>query len=277
MSPVFRVPSSDDVTLTVHELGGEGPTLLLAHATGFHGRCWAPVAARLPGYRCVAPDLRGHGDSPTPYGHDFDWRGFADDILAVVDALDDRPLFAAGHSKGGAALLLAEERRPGTFRALWCFEPVVFPSTTPPPRGANPLADAARRRKPRFASLDEAFANYRAKPPFDVLPDESLRAYVEGGFATQPDGSVVLKCQPENEARVYEMGAQHDAYAHLGAVTCPVVIARGRVEPGPAMFADAIVARLPHGRLEVFDDLGHFAPLEDPDRVAHAVALAFAG
>ena len=77
---------------------------------------------------------------------------FADDVLAVVDALGLDGCVAAGHSKGGASLLLAEERRPGTFAALWCFEPIVFPGGGPGPDGENPMAAGARRRRSTFPS-----------------------------------------------------------------------------------------------------------------------------
>ena len=43
----MSVSSSDGVELAVHDLGGRGPTLLVSHATGFHGRCYLPVAAAL--------------------------------------------------------------------------------------------------------------------------------------------------------------------------------------------------------------------------------------
>ena len=46
----------------------------------------------------------------------MDWNGFVDDVLAVIDAWGVAPLVAVGHSKGGAALLLAEQRRPGHVR-----------------------------------------------------------------------------------------------------------------------------------------------------------------
>ena len=35
---VHRVPSTDGVELAVYDYGGDGPTLLAGHATGFHGR-----------------------------------------------------------------------------------------------------------------------------------------------------------------------------------------------------------------------------------------------
>ena len=103
------VTTPDGNRVAVHDLGGSGPPLLLAHATGFHGMVWAPVAARLAEhFRCISFDERGHGDSDPAPGGDYDWNGFATDALAVVDALGLGPeLVAAGHSCGGALLLLA--------------------------------------------------------------------------------------------------------------------------------------------------------------------------
>lgn len=269
------------IELTVHDLGGSGRATIFAHATGFHGMVWRPVARRLPGHRCWAPDLRGHGGSDPPPDGDFRWAGFADDVLAVVDDLAlDRPL-GVGHSKGGAALLLAEQQRPGTFRGLWCWEPVVFPPDAGPPPGPgttppeSPLARGARNRRDRFESRAAALANFAAKPPMDVFDAESLAAYVEHGFVDQPDGSVRLRCRPEDEAAVYEMAPGHGAWDHLREVACPVVVARGAEGGfGPAAFAGQVVERLGRGRLEVHDDLGHFGPMQDPARIAASVLAA---
>lgn len=274
---MVRIPSSDDVEIAVHDLGGDGPPVLFAHATGLHGRCWSPVANRLPGRRCWALDFRGHGDSTKRTDLDYAWTGFADDVLAVVDGLGlERPV-GVGHSKGGAALLLAEEARPGTFAALWCFDPVVFPPVfvegAATVGGDNPLAAGAERRREVFASREEAFDNFRAKPPFDVVTVEALHAYVDHGFDEQPDGTVRLKCPPAVEAQVYRMGAAHDAFRRLDRITCPTVIGRARLDEfGPAQFAEQIAAAIPGGRLEDFGHLGHFGPLEAPDEIAESVA-----
>lgn len=275
----MMVASTHGVEIAVHDLGGEGPILLLAHATGFHGRVWQPVADRLPDAHCIAPDLRGHGDSIGINGLDYEWDGFADDLLAVVDALDVRPLVAAGHSKGGAALLLAEQRRPGTFAALYCYEPIVVPPMEPTGEVmANPLADSALKRRATFDSFDAAFANFAAKPPLNALDPEALRAYVDFGFSAQPDGSIALKCRPEVEAQVYRMGAKHGAFGRLDQVQCPVTVATGAELPfGPSSFAAAVVAALPHATIERHPDLGHFGPLEDPDAIAVCIRRALLG
>lgn len=284
-APVL-VRSTDGVQVALHDLGGDGPTLLLTHATGFCGQVWEPVAAELVDrYHCWAPDLRGHGDSVVADDLAMSWEGFGDDVLAVVDHLagmGHAVEIAAGHSKGGAALLLAEQARPGTFRALYCYEPVVFPSALVPPQGAesggNYLAEGARRRRDRFASREEAVANFSSKPPLDVLRHDALWAYVDHGFSGQPDGSVVLKCRPDTEARTYEMGSHHRAFDHLGAMTTPVTVAVGErdAHQGPGLVAPLIAEALPHGQEMVEPDLGHFGPLEDPTRIAEAIATALA-
>src|SRR5262249_29809083 len=52
------------------------------------------------GYRCVAVDRRGHGRSSQPsIGNNMD--GYADDLAAVIDALDLTNVTLVGHSTGG--------------------------------------------------------------------------------------------------------------------------------------------------------------------------------
>jgi non-heme chloroperoxidase len=52
------------------------------------------------GYRCIAHDRRGHGrSSQTSSGNDMD--GYADDLAAVIEALDLNQVTLVGHSTGG--------------------------------------------------------------------------------------------------------------------------------------------------------------------------------
>lgn len=262
--------------IATYDFGGDGPDVLFLHATGFHAHTWLPVIDALrDSYRCVAADCRGHGDSESPADNDFAWQRFADDALAVVDVLDlDRP-FGVGHSAGGATLLLAEQQRPHTFRALWCYEPVVFPPTRQS-GNSNALADGARRRREVFPSHDDAYGNYSAKPPFDALAPEALRVYVDHGFETLPSGEVRLKCRGEDEARVYEGGSSHGAFEHLGEVAIPVFLAGGGQRGSFGMqVLGAQHERLPRSELEIMEELGHFGPLEDPGRIAAAIRRCF--
>lgn len=271
------------MTVAWYELGGNpsAPPLLLAHATGFHGRMFEPMAELLaPTYRCVAFDERGHGDTPPSADGSFDWHGFASDALEVVDTAGLPRPFGFGHSAGGAALLLAEIARPGTFRAIYCFEPIVAPVDDGVPFGgpqSNPLAESARRRRAVFASRDAAFENYASKPPMMGFDRRALRAYVDHGFRDLPDGTVTLKCEPEHEARTYEMSMRHGAYSRFGEIACPVTIAWGSDSTtfGSDTFQKQ-AERLRHGRTEALEGVGHFAPFEDPKRVADSVLRAFA-
>ena len=255
----------------MHDWGGDGDPVLLAHPTGFHGRTWSPVAARLVarGRRVWSFDFRGHGDSdPSPEG--YRWSEFADDVMAVARELGltaQPTLLACGHSKGAAALLLGEAREPGTFARLWCYEPIVFPTDEPlEPQHDFPLSEGARRRRAVWPSRDDALASYGSKPPLDVLDTDALRAYVDHGLGDRPDGQVELKCRPDDEAAMYAMGTANGVYQRLGDVRCPTLVVCGEhTDAIPPWLGEMIVERLPAGRLEVMARVGHFGPMQDPD------------
>jgi pimeloyl-ACP methyl ester carboxylesterase len=285
--------TADGVTIATYDLGGDGPLLVLAHATGFHGRVWLPVAAHLRDrYHCIAFDARGHGQSGKAPGGHYDWNGFGLDVLAVVaaattawpgradgpDGAGGAPPRAVGHSCGGAAVLLAEEAAPGTFEALYCYEPVVaaFDFRAESPSG-DPLAAGARRRRPIFASRAAALSNYAAKATFAAFDPAALEAYVEWGFHDLADGTVVLACDPQDEARIYEQAPYNQAYQHLDQVGCPVTLAAGgRLAHFGRDVVTAVAARIAgETTVEIDEDLGHFGPLEQPHRVAASVLAAF--
>lgn len=278
---VTHALTTDGVRVAFTDVGGSGDPILFAHATGFHGHVWRPLADHLADeFHGYVFDERGHGDTP-PAEDGQHWRGFATDALAVVDHAGLERPFGVGHSAGGAALLMAELAQPGTFRAIWCFEPILPPVLDPPatpiPSNFNPLAVGARRRREVFPSRDAAYDNYAGKPPLSVLHPAALRAYVDHGFADLPDGTVRLKCRGEIEAATYEMAAQHGTSARIPEVTCPVFLASGGQTDTPFSYdaMAALAATLPDGHAEAFPGLSHFGPLERPDLVAAAIRQAF--
>ncbi len=282
VGPTF-VEGSGGLPIATWELGGDGPPLLVAHATGFHARCLRALAEGLAGrFRVVGFDCRGHGHSATPplaASEDggvpaMDWHLFADDALAVVDALGLAGAVAFGHSCGGALLLLAEQRRPGTFAAIYAYEPVVAPPELWAgwrDRRFDP-AQGARRRRAAFTSRASAFEHYAAKPPLSLLRADVLADYVDFGFVDEADGAVRLRCDPAAEAATFAMAERADTWDHLAEVRCPTTFACGgaRADLG-ADVAAAAAARVQDGHVEEHPDLGHLGPMERPDEVAAAL------
>ncbi len=265
------IDSTDGVRVALHDFGGTGPTLVIVHATGFHGWCYQPIARRLTDrFHVVAPDLRGHGDSEYPSGTSMDWWKMAADLSAVVGHLAaDLPLRAVGHSMGGAAILMTELLHPGAFSEAWMFEPIVIPDL--PDKPPNTMPDNARRRRNRFESRDEAFERYSSRPPFSGVDPEALHAYVDHGFADDPDGGVVLKCPGEIEARVFESTVT-GLFRRLGEVHTAITVVQSGDGGMPASVAPLVADALPNGQLSKWSDRSHFGPFEDPERAASSIA-----
>jgi pimeloyl-ACP methyl ester carboxylesterase len=278
-----RCTTPDGIGIAVYDFGGSGDDLLLVHATGFCAEVFGPLARALHGnYHCWGLDLRAHGRSDRPGDGNFAWSGFAVDVLSVIDHLGlERPL-AFGHSCGGAALLLAEEARTGTFRALYCFEPVVMDEAGG--QGTyqgNPLSVGARRRRETFPSAEDAFVNFSAKPPFADLDPEVLELYVETGFEVIPtdeggDGRAIrLRCRRDDEAEIYAHGASHGAFGHLNEIQCPVSLSCGaHTDAFGISFIEADAAQIDRSTVEVVPEVGHFGPLQRPGLVASSVDRA---
>jgi pimeloyl-ACP methyl ester carboxylesterase len=271
------VASTDGVQVVVYDEPGDGTPILFSHATGFHGRVFAPVAARLTAHPRTTFDYRGYGDTAAPRDRTLHWEAFGDDALAVARDVHarhgGRPVVAAGHSMGGAGLVMAALREPQLFAALVLFEPIIFPpESRARAHEANPLAEITRRRRRTFSDFDAARANFAAKPPLNSLHPEALDAYVRHGFLQRDDG-VYLKCDPEFEAQTYEMGAMHDTWQRLGDMKVPThVLAGAHAEMSPAAIAPRVAELLGNAKFVEWRDLGHFGPLEDPARFAAFIA-----
>lgn len=272
----MQISSTDGVTLALHDLGGNGEPLLIAHATGFCGQTYGPLAASLAGaYHVWALDFRAHGDSTAPGNGDLSWTRMGEDALAAIKAVADGPLAAVGHSLGGAALLLAELTEPGVLRGAFLYEPIVFPVDASLAGLNNPMAAAARRRRAVFPSKGDALRRYAGHTPLGVLRADALAAYVEHGFADQPDGTAQLKCSPEHEAATFEAEGKVTV-ERIAGLPLPTTIALGQPTSAhePVSFGPAIASALPNATVRSFPHLGHFGPLQDPPSVAEGILAA---
>lgn len=277
------ISSIDGVTIALHDFGGTGSPVLLSHATGFHAHCWEPVAHALNSrHHVVGLDHRGYGDAETVDPTTMTWDQYGLDALAAASDLyaqHNEPIIGIGHSMGGASLLMAAHSEPHLFKALFVFEPIVFPPPDPDAseRPGSPLPAGARKRRSRFPSFEAAIENYAAKPPMAAFNAEAREAYVRHGFKPTADGEIELKCLPEHEARTYETGGTSGAWDSLPDITTSVWVLSGAIAPfQPSTFAINVAERIPTSTYVRWDEVGHFGPLEKPELIVQYVTSVVA-
>lgn len=146
------------------------PYVLLIHGYMDAGATWDLVAPTLAaaGYRVVAPDLRGYGDSEhvgrTGYYH------FPDYVLDVAELLDatdaPRQIHVVGHSMGGVVATLFSGARPERVSSLVLIEG-LGPPDSPPGIAAERMGDflrtvqKSRGEQEKPMTLEEAFQRLR--------------------------------------------------------------------------------------------------------------------
>jgi pimeloyl-ACP methyl ester carboxylesterase len=272
VEPDWTVATTDGNVVAGYELGGDGEPLLIAHATGFCGPMYRCLARELiDGFRVVALDVRGHGNSSGHADIDLNWDRIAEDVLGVVDHIGQGPVHGFGHSMGGGVLALAEALRPGTFRSFFLYEPIMFPDDFPM-AGQNFMASNARKRRETFASREEVLYRYASRPPLSNLRAEFLIDYIDNGFSDNADGTVGLKCLPNNEARIFEE-ARTMKISRVAHVTTPTVVAVGLSAgvPDPATLGPFVAEGLSEATLLRYDHVDHFGPFEDPFTIAQDI------
>lgn len=277
--PLEHRVAANGVELAVYEWPGEGPPVLFAHANSFHGRCWAPVAERLPGRRRVAFDQRGHGRSakpPPPYS----WPEFGADLAALARALGIAGAVGVGHSLGGYATAMAAALAPECFRALLLIDPVILP---PEIYGARtPGVHGAARRRNHWSSPAAFYERLHGHFPFDRWEPVALHAYCDHGLVRNPSGhDYLLACPPAVEAEIYQSATEQSPYETLAQVTIPVTVVRGHphaLKASENLAASptwpGLAAVFPNGRDIHLADHTHFIPMEAPALVARLIAEA---
>jgi pimeloyl-ACP methyl ester carboxylesterase len=290
-APIEASVTVNGVSLTTFEWGRGhgGDPLLLAHATGFHARCWDQVVAHLGGRRSIAMDQRGHGRSDKVTR--IRWQEFGHDLAELVRRLDLHDVVGVGHSAGGHAMVEAAAREPERFRRLVLIDPTILAPESYAVRGsagdgawvevAGNTHPAAKRRR-HFTSIDEMIERLREKPSFASFTATALRDYCQWGLVpcVDPPG-FELACSPEMEGAVYGGAFGNPAiYEHVRALEIPVVLLRAMEPRTPADLADfrysptwpALASQFRRAHDVQRPDRTHFMPMEDPALVASVIA-----
>jgi non-heme chloroperoxidase len=105
-----------DGTQIYYKDWGTGPVVTFSHGWPLSSDAWDGQMLFLAqhGFRVVAHDRRGHGRSSQPSAGN-DMNGYADDLAAVIEALDLKNVTLVGHSTGGGEVA-RYIRRYGTNR-----------------------------------------------------------------------------------------------------------------------------------------------------------------
>ena len=257
----------------------DAPTLIFAHATGFHARVWDAVIAHFPHARVIALDLRGHGRSGG--GPIDDWRDVVRDVAALIAALGITRAIGIGHSMGGHVLLQCAADHPEAFARLVLFDPVVLAPEFYAP--AEPLFTAdnphpASRRKGHFASPEEMIERFRTRDPYCLFDPRVFEDYCRHGLLPAPDGQgMVLACAPEVEGSVYASSRSNAGILDAARqVDIPVLVVRAQAT-GLNDFKSSptwpeLARILPQGSDLYRPDRTHFHPFEDPADAARIIA-----
>jgi non-heme chloroperoxidase len=120
--------TTKDGTEIYYKDWGEGPAVTFSHGWPLSADAWDGQMLFLAqkGFRVVAHDRRGHGRSSQPSSRN-DMDGYADDLAAVIEALDLRDATIVGHSTGGGEVVRYMSRH-GTGRVA----KAVLISAVPP-------------------------------------------------------------------------------------------------------------------------------------------------
>lgn len=254
---------------------GQGPTLILLHATGFLPWLWHPIARELSATcRVIAPYFCDHRDSDLEQGG-LRWMQLADDIHKLCDRLKIRAPIFVGHSMGASVLTLAEALFGPLARGLFLIEPIFLPQDyylLESKVENHPLARKSIRRRSLWKDPQEARAYLRSKTLFANWDEEMCDLYIQHGMQTVSSGDLELTCRPEKEAALFLGGLHDDPWPIIEQVQCPVLILEGE-QSGNREIIDLKMAadRFPNARHQIIRGAGHLIPMEKPMAITRTI------
>jgi pimeloyl-ACP methyl ester carboxylesterase len=242
------------------------PAVLLLH--GFNQTChsWDEIAPRLAGdgFRVVAMDQRGHGDSDPASDGDYGREAMADDVVRLADALAIERFAVVGMSMGAVHAALAAVRHPARVRGLvlvdWAPEIEA--------RGIGALAQVAALE---FPSFEAAVAAMHAYNPRRSL--ENLRARLRHSMGAGADGRWRWKVDAAGLAAHPRFREPPDTmWRALEQVACPTLLVRGAdSDLLTAAAAERVTRVIPAAELCTVPAAGHSVAGDNPDGFYAAV------
>ena len=239
---------------------GSGIPLLFVHGWPHNRTLWAAQLSGLPTQaRCLAPDLRGFGDScvAPPYSIDQ----YADDLAAFLAMLGVTRAVVCGLSMGGYVALAMVRRHRTLVRGL------ILTST-------RATADTPEARDKRMRLIE-----FVKQHGVEALAGRQLKAMVgETTFNSRPDVLEALRQLMADAPSagviggLEAMAARPDATDLLGDIDVPTLVVSGSEDTfTPPDELRALAAAIPRRRLEVLRGGGHVCSYERPAAFNHVV------
>ncbi len=275
---------SADGTLLHAEVFGpnDGEPVLLLHGWTEMLTFWIYVTEELArrGFRVIAMDLRGHGESQPAATGEYALARFGDDVEAMLDTMlaDGERAVIAGHSLGGMAIAAWAERHDvaGRARAAALINTglgdlLAEQLLIPVPTIARTVSDAVAVR---------GLLGSRAPlPRFSTPATYALVRYTAFGPAATPAQiafyeRMLWTCPPRVRADVGIALSEMDLFHAVERLRVPTIVVAGqRDRLTPPSHGKRIAELLPDcAGLIVLENTGHMGPLERPHEVTDAIA-----
>jgi pimeloyl-ACP methyl ester carboxylesterase len=243
------------------------PPLVLLHGFTGNARQWDTVARIMAdGYRVLALDQRGHGETDWAPDQDYTAARVHEDFAAFVAALGLDRIALVGFSFGGEVAYGYAALHPDRVARLVLVEP-GDPPDTPAVRSA---AAAFRALPMAFRSPEAAMASFARAGLAPFAPAEELRHWVRAGLTQTPDGRwtwrvdpVLLHPDPQGRERLTH--GRETMWRLLPQVACPTLLVRGAASAQtPGADLTRMAAVMPNAQIASIPRAGHWTPLDNP-------------
>ena len=259
------VMSSDGVKLAAYDGGNPtGPEILFIHGFSQCAQCWEgqfydPALSEC--FRLAAFDIRGHGASekPTEAARYAEDRLFADDVKAVMDALDLKRPVLVGWSYAGRIIEDYLETY-GTGRLA----------------GINYVC-ARTASQPEFRGPGTRFLDTMTKPD-RAAEIAATRDFVRACFAKEPPRETMERVVAYNmlmpaEIRRAQLSRPPSDGAILATIDVPVLVTQGGEDILVLRgLGEWTAAQIPGARLSIYEGIGHSPFAEDTARFNRELA-----
>ncbi len=271
-----RITTADGTEIYFKDWGRHGgQPVVFSHGYPLSADAWEDQMCFLAdhGYRCIAHDRRGHGRSSQPWqGNDMDT--YADDLAALVKALDLKDVIHVGHSTGGGEVVRYLGRH-GSARASKAILISAIPPLmlkTPANPGGLPIEVFDGIRASYRADRSQLFWEFSAPFYGANRPGSKVSQGVRASFWRQG-----MQMGFKNGLDCIKVFSETDHTADLKSIEIPTLLLHGdddQVVPIGAASRSA-APLLKHATLTVYEGGGHGICTTDKDRVNRDV-LSFA-